>query len=84
MSTYLIGTHLLECIHILDGQVVSVHLGSETIQSVLEVDGRPLLHVFDATVGFGAIAGIGTGLVWGESVVEAVILYGDTLLVLTV
>lgn len=75
---------MLERIYILDGQVVSVHLGLETPQSVFEIDGGPLLNVFDATVRLGAIASIGTSLVWGEGVVEAVILYGDALLVLAV
>lgn len=50
---------------------------------MLEVDGSPLLHIGDATVGLGPIPGVGASLVWGKGVVESVSLDGDTLLVLS-
>ena len=80
--TYLVRTHLLEGVYVLDSQFIAVKLGLESLQCFLEVYLCPFLDLRHATVGLGAISSIRTCLVRGKRVVEAILLNGDTLLVL--
>ena len=81
-KSYLVRAHLLERVNILGRQLIALYLRPKTSHSVLEIYFCPLLDIRYPTVGLGAVAGVGAGLIGSEGVVEAVLLNSDALLVL--
>ena len=59
-ETNFVSTHLLHCVHILNGEGITINLLLKSILRCLQVDTSPLFHGRCTATGFGTVRGVRT------------------------
>lgn len=81
-QAYLISTHLLHRVYVLNLELKPVNLSLQPFARILQINLSPFLDERSSAVRFGSVARVGTGHVWRKCVVVAALLDGDALQIL--